>query len=183
VGLAHGNSRIPTTASKTQFFAQAMADICELHLNETKTWEDRDKAIYGRIVVRDNINSVIFEQLIKTLMNASQLWKIDLPLFSDSFELFGVFTGDFIQFPTGKSMWSTNDTDSSFKKSTGWCQVGGWDPRYKGGIPGCNSAFQTNPTTPSFSPYLGCLGFDSHIVDEANGLPVEVLIFWGFFLS
>jgi hypothetical protein len=49
---------------------KAMGGICSLHLNETRTCGKVGNNDFGTIVVRDNVNSVIFQNQTRTTMSA-----------------------------------------------------------------------------------------------------------------
>lgn len=128
----------------------AMGGICSLHLNQTRTCAGGGKDLFGTIVVRDNINSIIYEQETTQAIDASDPWTIDLPLFTNTLVIVAEQTDvdDYVQFSMGNSMWKSSDTDSS-QQSNGWCSLGGWDPNAKNGLPNCNSLFTKNPTSVS----------------------------------
>jgi hypothetical protein len=106
---------------------RANTGTCSLHLNETKVCESDDKNLYGAIVVRDNVDRIIFEQSKNTLINLSSHWNIQLPLFASSLVVVGInANGGYVQFSYGSRMWKSNDTNQS---GDGWCSLGGWNPR------------------------------------------------------
>jgi hypothetical protein len=129
-----------------------MSGICSLHLNETRTCAGPGKDLFGTIWVRDNVNSIIFEQESMTPINAGDSWTIDLPLFTNTLVIVAEQTAvdDYVQFSMGNSMWKSNETDSS-PQSNGWCTLVDWNTKVQGGLPNCNSIFQKNPTSVSWS--------------------------------